>query len=307
MGLKEIEEIKAPQTVDANLTGKCNLACNFCWGPEHAMGDVLSTDQWKAVLTQFAEKGTQSAVFTGGEPLLRRDAVELIKFSKEELGLYITLSTNGMLHGPLKRAIPYIDEIGIPLDGSTKELNARMRLVLDPFLQTTIGSMGHFEKALGAMEIVIENRSAVHLTVRTVVSRINYDDIEEIGELLISYQYEPNRWKLYQFTPTGFYGRESVDEHTISYNLYSEKLNTVKSLFPGLDVVGLSTEERKGRYFFVMPDGDASTVNSYNNREDGHEYIHLGNVIDDFEQVILNADQRVTAESQAGHGYIATY
>src|SRR5437762_732284 len=102
-----------PTSIDINPTAKCNLSCSFCWGPNHTIEDGLSTADWKAVLSFFTTYGTSSVVLTGGEPLIRRDLAEIVRFAKRNLGLHLTLSTNTLL---LKKKAPdvlaYVDEIG---------------------------------------------------------------------------------------------------------------------------------------------------------------------------------------------------
>lgn len=133
-----------PRSIDINPTAKCNLACEFCWGPDHNISDGLNTNQWKGAIQLFAQNGTDSIVFTGGEPLIRSDIGELIRFAKDQ-GMRITLSTNTIL---LKRkasqVLPFVDEVGVPLDGSTKENNSMMR----------VGNTGAFQSSLEAMDFL---------------------------------------------------------------------------------------------------------------------------------------------------------
>lgn len=272
----DIERVPpATRTVDANITGICPLKCSFCWGPEHEMGALIDTDGWKSILTNFANNGTEAIVFTGGSPLSRKDAVELLRHAKEDLGLQITLSATGVYHDRLREAVKYIDEIGIPVDGSTADLNSRMRLN---------DGVGHFGQAIEAMGIVKELRPDVRLTVRTVVSRVNYDDVEAIGYLINDLPFEVDRWKLYQFTPTGAYGSIDPEEHLVADSRFQEIVESMTDMFPNLNVESLSTAGRRGRYFFVMPNGSASGV------FDGSGYVGYGNVVDDFDGVLVRAN-----------------
>lgn len=281
-----------PRTIDVNTTGACNLRCTFCWGAPHEMGSLIGTEGWRGILANFSNSGSEAVVFTGGEPLMRDDAVELIRHAKKA-GMHTTLSTNGMFHEKLRQALPYLDEVGIPLDGSTPELNARMR--------TDSGAgIRHFAMAIEAMGIVKAIRPEVHLTARTVVSKVNYDDIEKVAALLVGLQSLPDRLKLYQFTPTGAYGPLSVDEHAISSELYQGKLEKMQSLFSEyFEIDCLASEQRGGRYIFIMPNGNVSGV-----ADDGISYIHYGNAKDDFEGVRARFAAGVIAEANLTHGVL---
>lgn len=82
----------APPRMDLALTYRCNNNCYFCYTGGPRKGQELSTDDWKKVIDKLWESGIPQIVFTGGEPTLREDLVELVEHSKE----FVTgLVTNG--------------------------------------------------------------------------------------------------------------------------------------------------------------------------------------------------------------------
>lgn len=87
-----------PLAVLLELTHRCPLQCGYCSNPlemERASNE-LTTDEWKKVLTELAEIGVLQVHFSGGEPSVRKDLVELIRFA-EQLGLYTNLITSAVL------------------------------------------------------------------------------------------------------------------------------------------------------------------------------------------------------------------
>lgn len=87
-----------PLAVLLELTHRCPLQCGYCSNPlelERASNE-LSTDEWKKVLTELAEIGVLQVHFSGGEPSVRKDLVELIRFA-DQLGLYTNLITSAVL------------------------------------------------------------------------------------------------------------------------------------------------------------------------------------------------------------------
>ncbi|MBI5498911.1 MAG: radical SAM protein [Deltaproteobacteria bacterium] len=84
-----------PLAAIVQLTRRCNLGCRHCFQVERT-GSELGTDEWKLVLRRLADAGVLFLTFTGGEPLLRRDFVELVREARA-LAFAIKLKTNGLL------------------------------------------------------------------------------------------------------------------------------------------------------------------------------------------------------------------
>lgn len=79
------------------LTYKCPLQCPYCSNPLnlHHYKDELCTDDWLQVLTQARALGALQLGLSGGEPLLRKDLLEIITHA-HKLGYYINLITSGV-------------------------------------------------------------------------------------------------------------------------------------------------------------------------------------------------------------------
>src|SRR5687768_4861743 len=84
-----------------NLTRTCNLKCVHCYTDSDAQkySDELSTDEAKAVLDDLAAFKVPAVLFSGGEPMVRKDLFELAEYARG-LGLHVVLSTNGTLITP---------------------------------------------------------------------------------------------------------------------------------------------------------------------------------------------------------------
>ncbi|BCL26455.1 pyrroloquinoline quinone biosynthesis protein PqqE [Streptomyces aurantiacus] len=81
----------------AELTYRCPLSCAYCSNPVN-LGDYhdeLTTAQWQRVLIEAQELGVLQLHLSGGEPLLRRDLVDLVT-SARYLGLYTNLITSAV-------------------------------------------------------------------------------------------------------------------------------------------------------------------------------------------------------------------
>ena len=86
----------------AELTHRCPLSCPYCANPiqlERA-GSELPTETWLRVIDEAAALGVLQIHFSGGEPMARRDLLDLIRRARER-DLYSNLITSGiLLDGP---------------------------------------------------------------------------------------------------------------------------------------------------------------------------------------------------------------
>jgi pyrroloquinoline quinone biosynthesis protein E len=81
----------------AELTYRCPLSCAYCSNPLNLAdyGDELTTAEWQRVLAEAQELGVLQLHLSGGEPLQRRDVVEIVN-SANELGLNTKLITSAL-------------------------------------------------------------------------------------------------------------------------------------------------------------------------------------------------------------------
>lgn len=84
------------------VTEKCNLRCTYCMpeeGVDFKKGDqILQADEMIRVIGALARMGIKKVRFTGGEPLVRKDIVKLVKGAANTPGIKsVHLTTNGIL------------------------------------------------------------------------------------------------------------------------------------------------------------------------------------------------------------------
>ena len=127
--------MKAPHRMDLlvsslNKEGNwhCNLKCVHCYaaGQEHSKEQELTTSEWMIILEKLQEIGIPQVTFTGGEPTMRSDLIELVDHAK----WFVTrLNTNGInlteeYCRRLKEAS--LDSIQITLYSSDREIHNRL-------------------------------------------------------------------------------------------------------------------------------------------------------------------------------------
>ena len=157
-----------------NCTKQCNLRCVHCYADADALtpNAEMSTDEGKDFIRQLAAFGAPVILFSGGEPLMRADFLDLARFAaKEKVG--VVVSTNGtLITQEMARDMHNIGfrEVGISLDG-VGAVNDRFR-----------GKKGAFEEALRGIRNCIAVGQRVSL--RMTITQANHREIPAIFDLV---------------------------------------------------------------------------------------------------------------------------
>src|SRR5574344_1448928 len=84
------------QRCELILTDKCNFKCEYCRGIKKDLQGDLSLEEAKHIVNLWADNNLHNIRFSGGEPTLWKDLIELVKFTKSKKSIeHIALSTNG--------------------------------------------------------------------------------------------------------------------------------------------------------------------------------------------------------------------
>ena len=96
MLLEELgDRLGIPLTAIAQLTRRCNLRCRHCFQADRS-GPELSTGQWESVFRRLADAGILFLTVTGGEPVLRKDFLDLVRLARS-MSFAVKIKTNGVL------------------------------------------------------------------------------------------------------------------------------------------------------------------------------------------------------------------
>jgi radical SAM protein with 4Fe4S-binding SPASM domain len=181
-----------PLILSWNVTRKCNLKCAHCYinATEEELQDELSTEEAKILMDQISAVSRPLLILSGGEPLLRNDILELIRYGTAK-GFKMGLGSNGSLIDcktakDLKEA--GITTVSISLDSGIPEIHDDFR-----------GVKGSWEKAIGAIRALREENVLVQ--VNTTVTQQNYGEIDEIMSLVEQLGVE--NFHLFFLVPTG--------------------------------------------------------------------------------------------------------
>ncbi len=155
-----------------NFTNRCNLSCLHCYSKADLDAvDTLTTKQIMDTLPKLKANGVKFIIFSGGEPLTRKDLFDIANRCRE-LGIITYLSTNG-LYVKTSNALKILDTfdyVGISIDGSPK--------VHDSFR----GLEGSFVESMKAVDL-LNSYGKSKVGIRFTITKDTYDDLEFIFEL----------------------------------------------------------------------------------------------------------------------------
>lgn len=97
------------------VTDRCTGGCAYCAIPQRQSPE-MSLPQILCALVEAADMGCQRLGLWGGEPLCREDLGEIINHAKD-LGMFVTVDTNGHLIPERDEALARVDHLNISIDG----------------------------------------------------------------------------------------------------------------------------------------------------------------------------------------------
>jgi radical SAM protein with 4Fe4S-binding SPASM domain len=166
--------MSAPYSVFLEVTNACNSSCIHCrTRVGNPLRNELSTVELFNIMDTVRHMGTKFLTFTGGEPLLRQDILELISYSCD-LGMNTLLATNGFLLTPEK--IKFLAglknlSVQISLDGASAPTHDLFR-----------GLKGSFGRAIYGLERCVE--SEIHVNASMTLTKYNLENLSGVIDIV---------------------------------------------------------------------------------------------------------------------------
>lgn len=181
----------APFQVVWDVTYACNLRCQHCYASAgKPLDDELSTAEALDLIDRLADLGVIIVAFSGGEPLVRGDILQLASYARQR-GIYVAVATNGTMltrgrTTELREA--GVEYLQISLDGADAETHDSFR-----------GMPGCFDRTVEGIRNAVADGFFVNIS--TTVTRHNLDQVPEIIDL--SNELGANWFMAYNFIPAG--------------------------------------------------------------------------------------------------------
>jgi radical SAM protein with 4Fe4S-binding SPASM domain len=201
-GAKPPGVFNRPYVVSWNLTYRCNLACEHCYldaggAPQvdtenFADRSELGTEECFRVIDEIAAFAPEClTILTGGEPLLRRDILEIVRRAADR-ELWVVVGTNGVrITENLAKRLAEAGARGLSLslDALDPDRHDRFRKVRGAW-QNTVDGAG------------ILNRAGLPFIVQTTAGSHNLGELEAIADFAHD-RLAAKVWNLYFLVPTG--------------------------------------------------------------------------------------------------------
>ncbi|MCK6554322.1 radical SAM protein [Candidatus Binatia bacterium] len=161
-----------PFIVGHFITNRCMCSCASCLWRDNDCEDVPLADLQR-FYAQARDAGFVAAALSGGEPFLRSDLGDVVRFMKREAGMSILLFTTGWyLRKRMDEVLPHIDMLIISLDSAKPERHDAIR-----------GLPGLFDRAIEGVGMVKERYPDVSLQFNCCVQKGLVDEIDELLDL----------------------------------------------------------------------------------------------------------------------------
>lgn len=169
----EIRRVDTPlNLVYYAITDGCNLRCPYCYASsEKRLPGEMNTQESYDLVDQTADLGARTIVFTGGEPMLRRDLFDIAGRARKR-GLQANIITNAtLIRKPeiAQRVADIFSTVTVSMDGGTEETHERTR------------GKGTFAKTLAALRML--NQAGVRPLINHVVTENNVAELASLAEL----------------------------------------------------------------------------------------------------------------------------
>jgi len=155
------------------VTDRCDFRCVYCMAEDMTFlpkKEVLSFEEIETISSAFVKRGVTRLRLTGGEPLVRRDIMDLVRTLGRHLGRgldELTLTTNG---SQLSKHAGFLAEAGV------RRLNVSLD-TLSPDRFRAITRRGRFEDVMSGIDAAQE--AGLDIKINMVAMRgVNDDEIE---------------------------------------------------------------------------------------------------------------------------------
>ena len=229
-----------------SLTDKCNLRCTYCNPVDLPIGYFagatrMSADEIDKIVAVFVQEGVKKIRLTGGEPLVRKDAKEIIeRLSKYPVELAIT--TNGVFVHEFIETFQKagLHSVNVSLDSLDKQRNF------------SISGRDEFERVIQNIHLLLTKN--FHVKVNMVVMKnVNHDEIPDFVEWT---RHQPVHVRFIEFMP--FAGNQWTNEKVFTYR---EMLELISSRYSFSHLPNDKNDTAK-KYFVPSHKGTFAIISS---------------------------------------------
>jgi len=175
------ESQRTPKMLYINIDERCNENCAFCVvkGENRGKFGSMSKEEAKRIIKDFINSGGRGIVFTGGEPTLRDDLLEIIEYAEQFKMLHsISIITNGTRISDEKCLKSIISADKRNIINFCISLHSHKEKISELLTRTK----GTFKRTITGIENIIEK--GIKLSIYQVITSKNYQDLLGFAKFL---------------------------------------------------------------------------------------------------------------------------
>ena len=248
-----------------NITARCNQACKYCHRFLN-LNDLTQEENLK-ILSNLIESGVDNITFTGGEALLISYLDELITKAHKN-NIKTKLITNGKLltEQTFDKIKEGLDRVNLSIDS----LNDRTNMML---------GRGNAHTSIICERIKMISNSNTELSINSVVTKINTNDIKELGKFLESQNV--SEWRIFKFMPLRETAVTNEKMFEVSQKEFDDIILDLKENCK-TNIVTRQLEDFEKLYILILANGDVFIT------KDGED-IKIGNALNDNIKDLINS------------------
>jgi len=162
--------------LDIKVGFECNNSCRFCVQAQKRKFGSKTTVQIKKGLDAARKTGCKGVIFTGGEPTIREDILELVSYARKTGFNTIQIQTNG-------RMLAYMNFCKSLSDAGANEFSPALHGHTAPLHDFLTSSPGSFRQTIQGIKNI--KKLGRRVVTNTVVTKPNYRHLPEIAKLLV--------------------------------------------------------------------------------------------------------------------------
>jgi radical SAM protein with 4Fe4S-binding SPASM domain len=167
-------KLSAPYRMDLAITYRCNNNCAHCYNARERTFLELPTESWLRIIDRLWELRIPHVVFTGGEPTLRDDLVDLVRYAQEK-GMVTGINTNARRladNNLVQRLVTAgLDHVQITVESNDPHIHDDM-----------VQARGAWQETRAGLRNVINSK--LYMMTNTTLLSNNAEKLEEILKFL---------------------------------------------------------------------------------------------------------------------------
>lgn len=248
---------------------KCNSNCKMCVvGSKDKQNNNATTQEVKDILSEGRKNKVDRVEFSGGEPTIRKDIIQLVTFAKAIGYKKIGVSTNGIALSNnifCKKLIKAgVNIFTISLHASNETINKKIT-----------NNPNSFQKTVDGITNVLKQKD-IKICLVTVIQKYNYKQLVEIGNLISKLGVK--QWNISNLIPIGMKKKDYLSlcinhielkkilvtliplSKILQISLYYFAQSTIPNGFQANDIITMSKKGESTNYISYDKEGSFKSI-----------------------------------------------